>query len=207
MTIKQITLVGFAVAISVPSTAVEFNQMAKAKDGEDLCCKEAVNNVIYRSTAAGIRADICDAVEALTGIGRKTEKKELKTKNDDGTPRYSEVYSESEEAYINRVLASGWTREQFADIVAKAVADNPFDPSMAEPKAKGPKKAQKSLISVAEEIIGKGKGEQLASILSTKLGHPVAADANSLALAIAEDRQREEEAKKKALFADLGITV
>lgn len=205
---RIVKTLGFSFMLQVPETAVEYNAMAGAKEGEDLCCEEAVDNIIYRSVLTGTRSDFCELLEATFNIPRDTKKVELKSKNEDGTPKYSEVYAETEEVYVNKVLArTGKTRAELQELLDKVVAKNQFDPKVKERKPAGPKKARKDLLHVTEAIVAQGKGDLLAQKLSEKLGKPVAGDANSLALALAED-QRNEEAKRNAeLVSSLGITV
>lgn len=208
MTNRTVKTLGFEFVLAVPSTSAEYNTLAKAKEGEDLCCQEAVNNVIYRSTLTGVRDDFCEALEEATGVARHTKKVELKSKNDDGTPKYSEVWNETEELFVNRALAeSGKTRADFAELLASVVEKNPFNPAVAERKPAGPKKARKDLLQVTEAVVAQGKGDLLAQKLSEKLGKPVAGDANSLALALQEDQRNEEAKRNASLVASLGITV
>lgn len=187
-TIKAKTL-GMEFNLSVPSTPEEFDILAKAPGA---CLAEATKNVLYRSTLSDIRDALCEKVEEFTKIERATKPGPVKKDGSAG----AEQWAETEEVYINRVLASrGFDSiekdEELKAIFDEVVAATPFDPS-APVRSSKPKTTAKIYLTAAENIIAAGGAEKAAAKLSELLGHAVGTSKEELAAAIREDKARKE---------------
>lgn len=176
-----------------------------AKWGEESVRREATLNVWYRSTAPEIRdlflhgqdevkddkGNVVQAavkgVDDISGIARKTKVVKLKSKNEDGSDKTSEVWDpeDSESKYFNRVCAELVAGGKFPDVAAakasfqahfQACADLvEFDASKAEPKEKKAKALSQVFLTAAKSAIDKGNGQKLAKLLSKSIGTAVGA--------------------------------
>jgi hypothetical protein len=181
MTPIQVSSLGYDLSYSVPSTAEEYDQLAKEVGA---CVKSASLNVIYRSVLAELRpfflhgvdktdgiknADgtdyLFDGLEVLTGIKRKTVPGKAKK---DGTPG-QEVWDETEDDFATRVWASLVAAGTFPSVEAARAAYATqaqdvlthivFDPSVQVRKSTGPKKVPKTFMAVAEIWATQAEGE------------------------------------------------
>ena len=186
MTPIQVSSLGYDLGYSVPSSADEYDQLAKEVGA---CVKSASLNVIYRGVFAEFRplflhgADATDklvntdgtpylfeGLETLSGIKRKT--KTGKTKKD-GTPG-AEEWDETEDDFANRVWASlvaagtyptiEAARAAYAAQAQDVISHIPFDPSVQVRKSSGPKKVPKTFLAVAEVWATKAEGETDADV-------------------------------------------
>lgn len=182
-------VLGIEVSMSVPETVEEFNALAKAKDGQNPCLDEAVNNVKYRGWNAEFRdiflhgrtADAAnnvaaiDGVEQTTGIDRKTVAVEK-----DGKPVLKdgvavEKYDETEGEYFKRVCAEKNVEPASFASLAQSVADQiAFDPSATERKPTAPKKLPKDILEKATAKVGQGEEAftKVAKLIAKDLQQP-----------------------------------
>ena len=175
---------GMDVAFSVPSDVAEFDQNAK-KVGA--CLESAIDNVVYRGSLAVFRAKFCETVEKETGIARKTKLVTLKSKNEDGSAKTSEVWDGTEVEYFSGVLAQTSREAASFAATAQSVADTiEFDASERERAAAGPKRIGKAFLDAATKAQSEGKLEVLAEKLAKKLKHEVAPTIEAVALGIKE---------------------
>lgn len=187
---------GFKLAVNVPSSVEEFDQMAK-KTGAALL--SATMNVVYRSWNNQFRAAFASFIETQTGIKRLTEV----VKNKDGSDKIDaegnvvEKYTETEADYVDRAFAHLVHTEKKAATVealqaayaedAQRIADGiAFDPSESEKAPAGPKKPAKKNLAIAEDLVKRGRLEEVAAKLAAYLGHPIEATVEAVALAIGE---------------------
>lgn len=199
----KVKSLGLTLVVLTPATPEEYDLNAK-KQGA--CVEDSVSNTIYRAWLPKFRSKFCEAVEAETKVVRKYITKELKEKNQDGTPKTTDVWDETEGKYIDRVLAeTGKAITDFSDIANRIASEITFDASEKEPAESKPKKPKKVLLEKAEAVVKAGKGDVLAAKLAKNLGHPVNSDAESLAFAIDEDMQRIAAIQEQKMFGNLGI--
>lgn len=199
MTNQTVKTLGLTIAVAVPSTVEEYDQMAK-ESGAAL--KSAVLNTIYRSYLAAFRAEFVEKIQALTGIERKTKPSGKFEKGEDGKEDPSKpilVFDETEAEYFDRVQAqTGKTADAFqsvADELVSAVDEEgklvlAFDPSATEKKPAGPKQVAKTYLEAAKTLVDQGIGEAVASKLAAKLGITVEVTVESIGRAIAENERR-----------------
>lgn len=202
----EIKSLGFVLNVQTPSSADEFDQLAKRVGA---CLDEAVNNVLYRSYLAEFRDEFCDALAKQTGIERK-EKITGKTKAGNDIV----VYAETEVEFVERVAAEkGVEVASFAGLASEVAAKITFDPSATERKA-GAKKVAKTYLNIVAQIEQLGGPDGLVKVaakLAVVLGRPITLDTSTpesmvkareiLALAIKEDQDRKSEAVAKDLLA------
>lgn len=150
MTTKQFRTLRIPVPLVVPATVAEFDANAKR---EGACLEEAINNVVYRGSLTGLRDLVIhgqeeekDASGKVTQVAFKgweaISGKERKTKKIKRGDKEVEVYDESEQDYVDRVVGV-WEDAPPADFAAHVQAAAkliPFDASAAERKPTGPKK-------------------------------------------------------------------
>lgn len=196
MRIKNYRSLGMVVALQVPATVEENDQLANAGDVKRVnpTLEDAIDNVVYRSALADFRSLFCEAVEASTGIKRKfkvlVDKDGNPKKDKDGNERTA--YTESEAEYIDSVLAqTGRTIESFADVRDSVVAKLKYDPTASERGEAGPKTPPKGIYEQVDAMIAGGTHTAVASSLATILGRQVGEDRESLARAIHEDQLNE----------------
>lgn len=184
---------GLTLAVSVPDSVEEFDQLA-ARAGA--CLEEATNNILYRSTLAAFRENFCEALEKDTGIERAT--KETGKKDSKGEPVV--VFDESEADYVKRVLAEKKAEiTSFQPLADSTIAAIVFDPKATERKSAGPKKLPKMYLEIAQAVLDQNKGTEVATKLSNQLGFTVAPTLEGIAAAV----KAQQEAKKKQMVADL----
>jgi hypothetical protein len=185
-TVEYRTL-GYKLPFEAPSTVDEFNANAwKAPTGEgNPCLTEAINNIIYRGSLAEFRfvflhgreekkddkgvviETAIQGVEDQTGIKRLTEE----VKGKDGKVRMKDnepvtKFTESEEKYFDRVIATlvndkkfaseetaRQSFEPFAQSVAKEIH---FDAAARERTFSGPKKLAAKYKLTAARILAAG---------------------------------------------------
>lgn len=214
---RKFKSLGLDVPFQVPESTEEFDRLAKQ---EGACLTEAVNNVVYRSNLATFRHYFLhgtegakdsegnplpqiNGVEQLTGIKRATETKELTSKNEDGSPKTTEVYAETEMKYFQRVLDErGEEASQYQELANDVANVIPFDPS-AQERGSGKTKIPKTYLELAKKAIDGGKAEVLAERLKERLGREVDLDEQSLALAVKEDMDRTRKEQEQRLFGVL----
>lgn len=169
MKTESFKTLGVPVALSVPSTVEEFDQLAKRAGA---CLDEAVSNVVYRGTFNELRELIVsgrDAEPAKDGQPAISEFKGLEELT--GKPRTTkkvkrgdkevEIYDESPQEYVTRVFGpvDSWNGNA-PDVLAKTVAAAglavAFDPSAREKQPAGPKKlAEKYKTTATNFLLGK----------------------------------------------------
>lgn len=132
----------------VPDSVAEFDRNAKK---EGACLEEATNNVVYRSSLAEFRAAMCEKLESLHGVERKTK---VSGKNKAGEDIV--VFAETENDYIERVAAEkkleASTLQSIGDEVAATII---FDASASVRKS-GPVKLGKQWLDLGAQAIAKG---------------------------------------------------
>lgn len=166
MRVKEYKSLGLVVKVSVPSTADEFDQLAKRAGA---CVDEATNNAVYRGYLGEFRDTLLHGIEAepakdgkpavpgFDGIEQRTKitRKVKKVKKGD---KEVEVYDETEDEYLSRVAATQKVEvssfQPIADEVCKRLA---FDPSASERKPAGPKTLPAIYKNTAAGVIAKGK--------------------------------------------------
>lgn len=186
-------LLGLEVAVpNVPETLAE----AVAAYGESVVLAGFVNPVIYNVWNPDVRAAALEAIEASTGIARKTRStgKEKEVKNEatgEVTKEPVLVYDETEKEYFDRLVGSG-EPEQFQSFFDTAAAATEFNGAARERAASGPKAIAKMYLNGAQQIIDAGKGEVAAAKLSDITGVTITSDLESLAkgLKIKADKER-----------------
>lgn len=197
---KQVRSLGLVLNVNVPASYEEFDALAKRPLA---ALEEATANVLYRSWMADFREKFCEALEVETGIARAFESKELKSKNEDGSPKTTEVWSENEGEYVNRVLATKKVEiATFQALADKIAAEITFDPAQPERKATTPKLA-KTYRETAQKILAAGAdaAQRAATKLSGLLGRPVQPTEESLAIAIKEDQARQAKLLAESLMS------
>ena len=196
----QINCVGVTYKVATPETVEEFDSLA-GKAGAALA--SATANVVYRSTNAAFRAQFAEAVEAETGIERKTKAAGTKKVTDADGNEVEEtvfVYDGTEKTYIDGVYEEldldtpEKRQEYFAVIIAEVEAKLSFDPSGREPSAGKTKRAKKAFRDKAEAIFAKFGQEKIdaaAAALSAELDLTVDATTEGVALGlqIRDDRR------------------
>jgi hypothetical protein len=137
---------GFKLNVQVPDSVEEFDRMA-GRSGAAL--DEANKNVMYRGWNADFRRTFVEVLgkqfpdikRAVVGKGPKTKK----------NPEGSDVY-ESEQKYLDRVLAGGHSLVELQPLAEQTAAQIPFDPSAAERSTK----VGKEYLELADGVIAKG---------------------------------------------------
>ncbi len=220
----EVKSLGFKLTKATPSSVEEFDTMAK-ESGAAL--REAVRNVLYRSTLADFRNSFLhgsdeerdgdtvvrpaiEGLDKITGIERKTKivKPEVKDEAGKVTQEQVEAWNETEDDYFSRVMAELAVRDgKTAEAVqleyleaAQAVLDAiPFDPSKTERKSAGPKKVPATYLEVAKEIVNAtGSIENAVAAFERKTGTSgVPVTLEGLAKAVWDDQK----AKKKKIAA------
>ena len=179
---------GLNVTVNVPTSVSDFDALAE-KPGE--CLAQGVKNIVYRGALAVFRAELCEAVEAKTGIARTFEP-ELAA---DGTEKKDTEGNvvvkrwEPEAVYLKRV--AGDNPEQYQSLADSISATLVFDPTAPEPKTPGTKKLAAVYTTTAQQLFDQGRGEQVIASLQTKLGITApSVDVLGLAALIKEDQSR-----------------
>lgn len=171
------------VNIQVPASNEDFDSNAK-KAGA--CLEEAINNVVYRGVLNDFRDKFCDAVEAKTGVERRTQP--TGKKDDKGADILE--YAESEKKYVDRVRAEkGWTED---NSVLQSIADEiattlTFDASATERKPSLPKKLANDFRVAAERIFTNGTEAKYATQWNLAFTGDRAKDIETLGWAIKAD--------------------
>jgi hypothetical protein len=187
---KAVRTLGLNINVSVPSTVEEYDTLAKQAGA---ALDSAIANTIYRSYLAQFRADFSDGLAEKSGISRATKPSGKFVKDEAGkdTDEAIMVYSETESDHFDRVLVETKTEKSAWQDLANEVASKiVFDPSAAEKVPAGPKKTSAKFIKAATDLIAAGKGDAVATFLTTKLGFTVESTVESLGRAIAEDQKR-----------------
>ena len=121
---------GQTVTLQVPETAEEFDSLAGATG---LCVKDANRNVIYRQWNHEFRRAFCEALEAETGIARKT-----RTVGEGDKAK--EVFDETEADYIQSLeLGKHIDEERMSQVAQEVAAEVKFDPTPSTRSKKIPK--------------------------------------------------------------------
>lgn len=163
MITKQYRTLRVPVTLSVPASVAEFDANAKR---EGACLEEAINNVVYRGSLTNLRDliihgqdEVKDDAGKVTQIAFKgwedISKKDRLTKKVKKGDKEVEVYAESEQDYIDRVVGV-WEETPPADFAAHIAAAAkliPFDASAAERKPAGPKKLAEKYKTQATKFI------------------------------------------------------
>lgn len=211
---RKVSSQGFELDYLVPGSTEEYNALAPKRDNPVL--EDAVQNTLYRNVLNVFRDGLVTKLEEVTKV----------TRINNGTEE--KPVWESEGKYIKRVIATV-AGQRGLDQAAKATADTllaewqplaqeimsaiPFDPSERESTGGG-SLIGKNDLKMATEAIDKGKGQALASMLSTILektivfvGTPESKDADikSLALGLKDRRAKIAKAQEEADKAALGI--
>lgn len=154
--------------VQVPESADEFNKLA---GDSDACRKEAVNNILYRSTLAEFRAEFLEFLAESTGIERNYEvtKPEVRDANGAVTQEERTRWTETEQTYFDRVMAALVQSGKHPSVeaaVASFYADAQrildgvkFDPSATERASAGPKKTPKYVVEIVDAILGSSGGD------------------------------------------------
>ncbi len=196
MTTQEIRSLGIKILIpGVPSTIEEY--MTMAKDQTKLL-KSAISNEAYRgwlpvfrdiflhgqkaeaATATTPAVEEVIGVEESTGIPRNTVP--VKDKEGKAVVRDGEAvtkYSETEDDYFNRVASTlveekKFSNEDAAKASFQSLADKvasliPFDPSVSERKATGPKKLAAVYKITAAKVLATGILDKVNSMLQANI--------------------------------------
>lgn len=214
----KIKLMGVELDYSIPETHEEYNVLAKAAPGEDPCLEDAINKTLFHGSYGSIRAvtakklvesgykrnwmlknDVV-TMEEVEKDGKKVKvftNAKGKTLND---TQAAEVKLEPEFAFFKRICAEqGVEPIHFAEVLQAAANETPFDPSARE-STPAEKKAGKTHLKVAQQIMDNGAIVQVAATLSKILGRPIDVSNSEtavtvLALAIGENEAREAAAR------------
>jgi len=190
MKIKEYNSVGVVARFNVPETIEEFDQSAK-RAGAVL--DEAIDNIAYRTCLAEFREALVSKLEEATEIIRTSVNTDKKDRDGDPVVKYTET----EQQYVKRVMATGLITIEEVQKIADAISTSiVFDASARERKAPTPKKTNKKWLAIAQAIIDKGDKAvgHVSQKLAKSLGHPVGGSLEELAKAIAEDVARSEAA-------------
>lgn len=178
----EYSTLGLNFFITEPATPDEFDKLA-GKVGA--CVEDANSNVNYRSTFPGVRAALCEELEALTGEPRKTrDKKNAKGEvvtDKDGKP--VQTPAETEKAYYNRLLAGNYEvadrapleESEAQAVLTKLQQDRPelfvMDPTPAERSKKAPKEIESAADSLLARVeAGETTGDKIFSNIAAELG-------------------------------------
>lgn len=143
MKVEQNKTLGIVVNVNVPANAEEFDQMA-GRPGA--CVDDANRNVIYRSWNHDFRKELCATLEKETGEERHSET----TGEGD---KAKKVYTEKEQAYVNRLIGENHIDEEKLQLTANAVAkDIIFDPAPSERSKKVPQNIQNAANSILAAV-------------------------------------------------------
>lgn len=147
------------VSLLVPSTVEEFDSLA-GQPG--ICLQYAIANGIYKQWNHEFRDALCERLEETTGIARTT--KEEKTKEG----KTKTTYTETEQVYLNRLLADGNINETDLQKLANEVAAGiKFDPSPSTRVKKAPKEIVNNAAAIMAAI---ENGQSTAKTVAKKLG-------------------------------------
>lgn len=216
MKTKVYNSLGFKVAVLVYASVAEGDQAAGKVDA---ILDEANDNLAYRGALSEAREAICEALEGITGVKRKTKplmrmvekdgkKVEEQAKDKDGTLLFT--FDEKEGEFVKRALA---TKQLTAEAVQPKIdaffanrkdesgkpAPLAVDIKQPERKAKAPKQLPEKFLKVAQDIIAKGKVDGFAKkykkLMEVDLAAEATKDATVLGHAIKayvakEDEQR-----------------
>lgn len=159
---KSITnrTLGFAVTVSVPETAEEYDGLAGRVGA---CVDDANNNVLYRSWNHKFRKALCEAVEEETGEERGNTVNEETGKK---------TFTEQEKVYVSRVISEGLIEQEEVDSIAQRVAPGiEFDPKPTSRKKKVPEEISKAVTTVLAALEeGTTTEAKVASNLAAQLG-------------------------------------
>ena len=194
---------GVKVKILVYATSKEGNDAAgkDGSEGNDAVLDECNRNLVYRGALPEARDTLLEAVEAETGIERKTEQ----VNNADGTPKKKEdgtfvlKFAETEGEYMNRVCAKlGVEKSHFQPLADKmdAIA---VDIKATERKPGGPKKLPNDYLESAKRIFGNGNQDKWAATLGITFTGDVEKDQLALGWKI---KEREDAKRKEKLVQD-----
>lgn len=163
MKTQEYSSLGLKVNVLVPESVTEFDTNAKR---EGACLAEAINNCVYRGTLAEFRDEFCIALEASTGVERKTKPS---GKNDaSGNPVL--IYAESEGEYPKRVAAEKGVEITYFQSIADEVAGKlVFDASARERKAPAPKKIPQWATDTAKQFLSGAKSLEKFSAAFAKV--------------------------------------
>jgi len=127
----SVKLLGLVANTTVPATAEQYDKLAGA--GE--CVSKAVQSDMYRGWAGTVRATFCKLAAAATGIARRV----TGTKQTGEGDKVKEVnVYETEQSYLNFLIASGKTPAELQPLMDEAAATLPFcDWLVEEPSAAG----------------------------------------------------------------------
>jgi len=144
---------GCDVPVSGVSTTVP--ELIEAAGGEQALIDKVVGWGMAHNVNTVARGLITEALEKITGEGRKTKQKASPTKSDPNNT--IEVYDESEQTYTDRVCAlKNWTREQMWAQVKDDVGVIAFK-LVGEPRAGGPGRVGKEDAKKAETLLNGGE--------------------------------------------------
>ena len=176
---------GLVVELNVPSSASEFDQLARK---EGACVDEAVRNVVYRGCLAeardillhGQKADAETGAVAITGMDDmfKMERGTEPVLDKDGKPKKNAKgeeltkYSETEEDFFKRIVAThNVTEADQQSLMSTVCAAITFDPSATERKPAVPKKLAAKYVENAKKLLAGGKIEELNKRLHKTIGN------------------------------------
>jgi hypothetical protein len=150
---KSITtsVCGFDLEVSgVPET---LDELVKAAGGEQAVVDTFVNHKKYHVVNTEARSALSEALGEITGIEREVQKVKSPTKSD--PDREVEKFAESEQEYVDRVVAqSGRTREALAPDVKAKVGTIAFK-AVGEARVGGPRLAKMDT-EYAQKLIAAG---------------------------------------------------
>jgi hypothetical protein len=169
------TMKGLTIGVQVYSS---YDEADAAAGKANATLDQANDNLHYRGTAADAREFVCETLEKVTGIERKTKDSGRKTA--DGSPVH--VFDESELDYAERVCAEkGWkdlTELQPAiDAWAQTAGGTKDAPAPLavsikerERKAPTPKKLAAKFLDAAKALLAGNKIDQLNTRLQPIIG-------------------------------------
>jgi len=202
MIARKNTVLGVEYNIQAPENIQEAIVICGGEDGgEALLLEHFIQKLVYNHHNADVRSSFVEKVEELTGIKRGVETKTTGKKNEDGTDKTIEVYTETETEYFNRVLSeTGTEASEYASYLQEIADASPLDGKKKARTGGGPKLA-KMYLTAAQTIVDKGSEEKAAGILGAELGYTVEPTLEGLAKAL-KDR---EDRKRKEFAAQLGL--
>lgn len=169
-----------ALSKTVPDSVEEFDKLAKEAGA---ALREAIRNVLYRSTLAEFRdtylhgaeeekdkdgnviRGVVIGLDKQVGMERKTRITKPAVVDAEGkiTTEATEVWDETEDVFFERIVADLVTRKDYPTIEAAIVGLQPgaqavldgiaFDPSKRERKSAGPKKTPELYLKTADSVI------------------------------------------------------
>lgn len=150
---------GLKVNVMVPSTVEEYDTLAGSPG---VCLTSAIANGIYKQWNHEFRDALCETLVKQTGV----EMLSRKEKSKDGSEKL--VKTETEQSYVDRLLADGKITDGELQKLADAVAaEIKFDPSPSTRQRKAPKEIQNNAAAIMAAVTA---GQSSAKVVAKKLG-------------------------------------